>query len=87
MKEALYLEPRLSLPLKSQASSEVVLDLASEILTIMPPLFDLAEVDQRHPLSYDQSLNTVLRQVIKFSFTFDEIACIFICTFSGDSSL
>ncbi|RXG59114.1 Dynein heavy chain 3, axonemal [Armadillidium vulgare] len=60
----LALEPRLNITNRSESSSEVVLDLALEILARLPSLFDLSEVERKHPLSYAQSLNTVLRQEI-----------------------
>ncbi|XP_066944541.1 dynein axonemal heavy chain 3-like [Macrobrachium rosenbergii] len=57
----LILEPQLRSSADSDAA-EMVLDLACEILARLPPLFDIARVEEKHPLSYNQSLNTVLKQ-------------------------
>ncbi|XP_063587791.1 dynein axonemal heavy chain 3-like [Penaeus indicus] len=57
----LSLEPHLSGPAGGDAAA-TVLDLACEILSRLPPQFDLALAERRHPLCYRQSLNTVLKQ-------------------------
>lgn len=42
---------------------EIVQDLALEILGRLPPSFNEKEVEEKYPVVYNQSLNTVLRQV------------------------
>ncbi|KAF6778759.1 hypothetical protein AHF37_01584 [Paragonimus kellicotti] len=45
-----------------------VLDLAADILSKLPPDFNLREVIQRYPVVYKESMNTVLRQeLIRFN--------------------
>ncbi|KAA3677673.1 dynein heavy chain, axonemal, partial [Paragonimus westermani] len=45
-----------------------VLDLAADILSKLPPDFNLKEVIQRYPVVYKESMNTVLRQeLIRFN--------------------
>ncbi|XP_069937012.1 dynein axonemal heavy chain 3-like, partial [Cherax quadricarinatus] len=56
----LQLEPQLGGSVTGDAAV-VVGDLTCEILARLPPQFDLVEAEQRHPLCYTQSLNTVLR--------------------------
>ena len=41
----------------------LLLELASDILQRMPPPFNEAEVSEKYPVLYKQSMNTVLRQV------------------------
>ena len=56
-------EPQLSAELSNDTSnSSLILDMASEILSRLPSIFDLALVEEKHPLSYNNSMNTVLRQ-------------------------
>ena len=59
----LHLEPQLNSKDKEDAAMQVVKDLACEILTRLPPQFDLNQAEKRYPVTYSQSLNIVLRQV------------------------
>ncbi|KAG7173899.1 Dynein heavy chain 3, axonemal-like 18, partial [Homarus americanus] len=57
----LQLEPQLGGSVTGDVAM-VVRDLACEILARLPMQFNLAEAEERHPISYTQSLNIVLRQ-------------------------
>ncbi|KAG5443966.1 Dynein heavy chain 3, axonemal [Clonorchis sinensis] len=51
-----------------KSSETTVLELAADILSKLPPDFDLKEVIQRYPVVYKESMNTVLRQeLIRFN--------------------
>ncbi|KAK3881286.1 hypothetical protein Pcinc_014272 [Petrolisthes cinctipes] len=58
----LQLEPQLDCSIGSDAATVVVRDLTCEILARLPPQFDLTQAEDKHPIMYSQSLNTVLRQ-------------------------
>ena len=61
------IEPHLCTASGNDSSStSLISDMASEILSRLPPLFDLAVVEEKHPLSYSNSMNTVLRQASFF---------------------
>ncbi|XP_050716714.1 dynein axonemal heavy chain 3-like isoform X3 [Eriocheir sinensis] len=61
-REILYFEPQFNNKIGEDAAVLVARDLACEILGLLPPLFDLKKAEERHPITYKQSLNTVLRQ-------------------------
>lgn len=46
----------------------MVLDLAEDILTKVPDIYDVEGVSKKYPVIYENSMNTVLRQV---SYLFD----------------
>ncbi|CAL4065768.1 unnamed protein product, partial [Meganyctiphanes norvegica] len=58
----LALEPQISASVATEASTVVVQDLTMEILSRMPPIFDMTLVEDKYPINYSQSMNTVLRQ-------------------------
>jgi len=41
-----------------------ILELASNIAKNIPDLFDIPEATKKYPTKYEQSMNTVLRQVL-----------------------
>ncbi|KAI9224435.1 dynein heavy chain and region D6 of dynein motor-domain-containing protein [Blastocladiella britannica] len=45
-----------------QSAESLVFDVATEMLTRLPPLVDLAQVGAKYPVSYSESMNTVLLQ-------------------------
>ncbi|XP_039631019.1 dynein heavy chain 3, axonemal [Polypterus senegalus] len=62
----------LTLPRQSEgggkSSQETVEELASDILSKLPPDFDLETVMKQYPVIYEESMNTVLRQeLIRFN--------------------
>lgn len=42
---------------------KMVIDLAEDILTKVPDLYDIEQVSKKYPVIYENSMNTVLRQV------------------------
>jgi len=40
-------------------------ELANNIAKNIPDLFDIIEATTKYPIKYEQSMNTVLRQVLK----------------------
>ena len=51
-----------------KSSQEVIDELAADILSKLPPNFDLEYVIQKYPVVYEESMNTVLRQeLIRFN--------------------
>ncbi|XP_008197222.2 dynein axonemal heavy chain 3 [Tribolium castaneum] len=47
---------------------DVLIDLANDILSKMPPLYDIEVVSNKYPVMYSNSMNTVLRQeLIRFN--------------------
>ncbi|XP_052058680.1 dynein axonemal heavy chain 3-like isoform X1 [Mytilus californianus] len=62
----------LTLPRQSagggKSSQEIIEELASDILSKIPPDFNLDEVQNRYPVRYNESMNTVLLQeLIRFN--------------------
>uniref|UniRef100_A0A803TL59 Dynein axonemal heavy chain 3 n=1 Tax=Anolis carolinensis TaxID=28377 RepID=A0A803TL59_ANOCA len=56
------------LTLPRQAGGETVEELAKDILSKLPPDFDLESVMEKYPVLYEESMNTVLRQeLIRFN--------------------
>ncbi|XP_075250490.1 dynein axonemal heavy chain 3-like isoform X2 [Convolutriloba macropyga] len=53
---------------KGKSPQEQIQDLAQDILTKLPPNYDMAEVMKQYPVDYHESMNTVLRQeLIRFN--------------------
>ncbi|XP_039273758.2 dynein axonemal heavy chain 3-like isoform X3 [Styela clava] len=53
---------------KGKSPEEVIDDLAADILSKLPPDFDMEMVMEKYPVVYDESMNTVLRQeLIRFN--------------------
>ncbi|CAI2733517.1 unnamed protein product [Schistosoma spindalis] len=51
-----------------KSPESIVQDLAADILSKLPPDFDLKEVINHYPVKYEESMNTVLRQeLIRFN--------------------
>ncbi|XP_076448252.1 dynein axonemal heavy chain 3-like [Babylonia areolata] len=51
-----------------KSSQEIIEDLASDILTKIPPDFNLDEVQSKYPVRYEESMNTVLvQELIRFN--------------------
>ena len=46
-----------------KSPAETVAELAHDILENCPPPFDIEMVMEKYPVSYEESMNTVLRQV------------------------
>nr|XP_012140860.1 PREDICTED: dynein heavy chain 1, axonemal [Megachile rotundata] len=57
----LALQPR-QVGTAAASVEEVTTQLASDMLSEIPPTFDLAELQARYPVSYNESFNTVLLQ-------------------------
>ena len=55
------MRPFIIAPL-APSCSQVVMDLCQDILSKMPPLFDVEAVSQTYPTTYKESMNTVLTQ-------------------------
>ncbi|XP_062266298.1 dynein axonemal heavy chain 3 [Platichthys flesus] len=52
----------------AKSPQEVVDDLAEDILSKLPPDFDVKKIIEKYPVTYEESMNTVLRQeVIRFN--------------------
>ncbi|XP_055941760.1 dynein axonemal heavy chain 3-like [Argiope bruennichi] len=52
----------------TQTSGEMIYDLAEDILRKLPPNFDIEKVIELYPVTYTESMNTVLRQeLIRFN--------------------
>ena len=45
------------------SASDAVTELAADLLSRLQPQFDLELAEQRFPLRYEESMNTVLKQV------------------------
>ncbi|ESO02274.1 hypothetical protein HELRODRAFT_188646 [Helobdella robusta] len=54
--------PRLATKTGEKSSSDTVFDLAGSILAEVPEKFDIEEVNNKYPVIYSESMNTVLRQ-------------------------
>ncbi|XP_071486244.1 dynein axonemal heavy chain 3-like [Diadema antillarum] len=51
-----------------KSSQQVIEDLASDILSKIPPNYNLEEVQAKYPVSYEESMNTVLvQELIRFN--------------------
>ena len=51
-----------------KSSAQVIEELATDILSKLPPAFDLEMVIKKYPVVYNESMNTVLRQeLIRFN--------------------
>ncbi|XP_069141245.1 dynein axonemal heavy chain 3-like isoform X4 [Argopecten irradians] len=51
-----------------KSSQEIIEELASDILTKIPPDFNLEEVKTKYPVRYEESMNTVLvQELIRFN--------------------
>ena len=51
-----------------KSSNETVNDLAKDILSKLPPAFDLDAISAKYPVCYEESMNTVLTQeLVRFS--------------------
>ncbi|XP_026674744.1 dynein heavy chain 1, axonemal-like [Ceratina calcarata] len=57
----LALQPR-EVGIAAASTEEVTTQLATEMLTGIPPIFDLTIIQQRYPVLYEESFNTVLLQ-------------------------
>lgn len=47
-----------------EGQDQAVIDLAEDILSKVPDTYDVEDVSKKYPVMYDNSMNTVLRQVI-----------------------
>ncbi|XP_071815449.1 dynein axonemal heavy chain 3-like isoform X3 [Apostichopus japonicus] len=54
--------PRQSSGASGHSSQQVIEDLASDILSKLPPNFQLDEIQAKYPVLYEESMNTVLLQ-------------------------
>lgn len=43
-----------------KSTEEIIKDKLKEILDKLPPLFDVEKASIKHPVSYEESMNTVL---------------------------
>jgi dynein heavy chain len=51
-----------------KSSDDVIIELASDILSKLPKEFDIEQISQKFPVSYDESMNTVLiQEMIRFN--------------------
>lgn len=48
----------------TSASEDPVLTICNDILSRLPPVFDTMQVSEKFPITYTNSMNTVLRQEI-----------------------
>lgn len=46
-----------------EGQDQAVIDLAEDILSKVPDTYDVEDVSKKYPVMYDNSMNTVLRQV------------------------
>lgn len=44
-------------------TEKVIVELASKIVESLPELFDVIAAGEKYPIKYEQSMNTVIRQV------------------------
>ncbi|XP_070559259.1 dynein axonemal heavy chain 3-like isoform X5 [Ptychodera flava] len=52
----------------ARSTQQIIEDLASDILSKLPPDFDLEEVQAKYPVQYEESMNTVLvQELIRFN--------------------
>lgn len=45
-----------------KSTDEIIKDKIKELLDKLPPLFDVEKASLKHPVSYEESMNTVLQQ-------------------------
>lgn len=48
-------------------TDQKIIDLASSIAENIPNLFDIVEATEKYPTKYEQSMNTVIKQVLNRS--------------------
>lgn len=48
----------------TSAAEDPVLTICKDILNRLPPVFDTIEVSEKYPITYTNSMNTVLKQEI-----------------------
>ncbi|KAI4500182.1 hypothetical protein M0802_004599 [Mischocyttarus mexicanus] len=66
--DAILTQPQISGVTAERDIDELVHNLAADILSKIPALFDMVEVEEKYPVLYMNSMNTVLRQeLIKFN--------------------
>uniref|UniRef100_H2YSE4 AAA+ ATPase domain-containing protein n=1 Tax=Ciona savignyi TaxID=51511 RepID=H2YSE4_CIOSA len=54
--------PRQSASFDGRLSQTIVQDLASDILSKLPDMFNVEEIQNKYPIDYSESMNTVLNQ-------------------------
>uniref|UniRef100_H2YSE0 AAA+ ATPase domain-containing protein n=1 Tax=Ciona savignyi TaxID=51511 RepID=H2YSE0_CIOSA len=60
--------PRQSASFDGRLSQTIVQDLASDILSKLPDMFNVEEIQNKYPIDYSESMNTVLNQeLIRFN--------------------
>ena len=59
--DLLLLQPRVSAT-GGKSRDEIMAETAHELLTKVPPMFDMADITERYPISYEDSMTTVLTQ-------------------------
>lgn len=47
-----------------KGSNEEIMELANNIASIIPDLFDVYAAAEKYPIKYEQSMNTVIQQVL-----------------------
>ena len=58
----LYPQERIESPTGQLTNDEIVLRMSNDILEKLPDDYDLVSALQKYPMSYEQSMNTVLIQ-------------------------
>ncbi len=57
-----------------KSQEEILQDIAKSILEKLPPNFDVDEAAKRHPIMYNESMNTVLQQeLLRFNKLLSEV--------------
>ncbi|XP_014255049.1 dynein heavy chain 3, axonemal isoform X1 [Cimex lectularius] len=64
LETVLLTQPQITAVSGIKQSSTLVQNLASDILGKLPPPFDIVQITKKFPTLYEQSMNTVLRQVL-----------------------
>lgn len=63
LSSVLLTQPQIAEGAGGGETDTMLVTLAKDILTRLPPPFNSEEIENKYPVMYSQSMNTVLRQV------------------------